>query len=348
MDNSVINGYKQIDFTKIYKAAVKHKRSYFIVLPIVFVLACFIILSVPRYYNCTVELAPEISSMSGSSLTDLASSFGIDVSRSSSQADAISPELYPQLMKSVDFKTSLFPIKVKTLDGKISTSYYNYLSKYQSFPWWTKIILSIKKMFASKDDLKRTSGKVNSFWMTRKQKTVCDAIDGKIKCVVDKKTYVISLTVEDQDPLVCATMADSVKVRLQSFITEYRTNKAKNDMEYIRQLYVKAKADYEKARQVYGAYSDANTDLILQSFKSKQEDLENDMQLKYNAYSTLATQLQNARAKVQERTPVFTTLQSASVPLKAAGPKRMIFVGIMTILAFIGITIYSSLKEKVF
>ena len=70
------------------------------------------------------------------------------------------------------------------------------------------------------------------------------------------------------------------------------------------------------------------------------QDMENDMQLKYNTYSTLNTQLQAAMAKVQENTPAFTTLTNATVPIKPAGPKRMIFVAFMLILATLGATVW--------
>ena len=64
------------------------------------------------------------------------------------------------------------------------------------------------------------------------------------------------------------------------------------------------------------------------------------MQLKYNTYSTLNTQLQAAKAKIQEKTPAFTLIQGASVPIKASEPKRMFFVLGMTFFAFIVISLY--------
>ena len=57
------------------------------------------------------------------------------------------------------------------------------------------------------------------------------------------------------------------------------------------------------------------------------------------------TQLQACKAKVQERTPAFTILQSASVPNKPAGPKRMIFVAAMLVLATIGCACYLFKKD---
>ncbi len=340
------NPVRQIDFVKISKAAMKRKRLYIYSLPAAFAIACFIILSVPRYYTCTVKLAPEMSSLNASSLNDIASSFGFDIGGASGSNDAIFPEMYPELMESVTFRTGLFPIDVHTADGEINTTYYDYLANKQKAPWWSVVKSKISRLFAEKQPA--GNGKVDPFRMTKRQKDVCDMIGDKIICDVDKKNSVISITVTDQDALICATMADSVRTRLQAFITEYRTNKAKIDYEYTKGLYAEAKKGYEKARQIYAAYADANTDLTLTSFKSKVDDLENEMQLKFNTYSSVSIQLQAARARVQERTPAFTTLQAASVPIKPAGPKRMIFVAAITLLTFVITTIYAAYKEDCF
>lgn len=154
--------------------------------------------------------------------------------------------------------------------------------------------------------------------------------------MVDKKNGVITIHTEAQDPLISKSLADSVSSKLQVFITNYRTQKARHDVEYYKALTAKTKADYEKARQLYGSYSDSNMDIVLESVRSKQADLENDMQLKFNAYTAMVTQLQAAEAKLRERTPAFTTLQGASVPIKPAKPRRMIFVLAITMLVFIG------------
>mgnify|MGYP001023865083 FL=1 len=79
---------------------------------------------------------------------------------------------------------------------------------------------------------------------------------------------------------------------------------------------------------------------MLQSYLSERDALENDMAMQYQAYSSMNTQLMAAQAKLQERTPAFTTLKSASVPAKPAGPKRMIFVAMMLFLTFVGVSIY--------
>ena len=177
--------------------------------------------------------------------------------------------------------------------------------------------------------------------LTEEESNIFGKIKDHISCQIDLKTRKITLSVEDQDPLVSATMAEQLRRKLQEFITRYRTSKSLRDLEYYTKLSRQAKAEYEKARQRYSSFSDANMDAILVSYNSKKDDLENEMQLKYNAYTALNTQMETARAKVQETTPAFTTIKEASVPLLPAGPKRMAFVAAMLILSWIVTAFYS-------
>ena len=342
-----------IDFGKLFKDLLKHKRLYYKVLPTAFVVAAIIALSLPNYYNCTVKLSPELSGSKGSSgLASLASSFGVNLgSAMGNSTEALFPTLYPDLMNSVDFKTSLFHVPV-TIEGNKekgeadrTVTYYNYLRDEQKAPWWSSIGPgAIIKLFFGKEE--EQEEKLDPFRLTKEQANIVKAIDQKVVCDVDKKTMVITTSVTDQDPVICATMADTVKTRLQNFITDYRTKKAKIDLEYNRKLFKEAKARYDKARQLYASFSDANQDIILESVRTKLTDLENEMQLQFNNYNSIAQQLQLAEAKVQEETPAFTTLQSATVPVKKAGPARSKMVLIFLFLAFLGTTVYILHKEN--
>jgi uncharacterized protein involved in exopolysaccharide biosynthesis len=60
----------------------------------------------------------------------------------------------------------------------------------------------------------------------------------------------------------------------------------------------------------------------------------------------MCTQLEAAKAKVLERTPVFTVIKGADVPIKPAGPKRMLFVAGMLLLTFIGTSAYILLDKR--
>jgi hypothetical protein len=344
------NQATSIDYRAVFSAMWKQRKKFYIVLPITFVLATFYIFCIPRYYSTDTKMAPEAeSSITGGTLGSIASSFGFDLSDMET-SDAITPMLYPDLMEDNGFVTGLFPIKITTQDGSLTTTYHDYLKNHQKEAWWSKMIYSLISLFPKKDEGgKGKQGEADPYILSKNEDDIAGAIRNNVKLSTDKKTGVITITVKAQDRLVCKTVADSVRGHLQQFISSYRTNKARTDLEYYKNLVAEAKRDYQKARQLYGSYSDANSDLVLESYRSKREDLENEMQLKFNAYSALNTQMQAAKAKVQERTPVFTLIKGAAMPIKPAGPKRMFFVLEMLILAFIGTGIHilnTILREK--
>ena len=322
-----------IDLRVVFKKIWSRRKLFYKVLPITFVLSCAIILCVPRYYTSSLSLAPEIGNSSGmgGALGSLASSFGLDFGAMET-TDAINPMLYPDLMEDNGFVTGLFDIHVKSVDGEINCSYYEYLTKHQKRAFWSYAIGWFKRLFTTKDQSGKKGGKFDPYMLSKKQDDVAALIRSFVTISIDKKTAVITIETKAQDALICKTVADSVKERLQIFITNYRTNKSRIDEQYYKKLVDEAKADYEKARRLYASYADANMEVMLESYKATQADLENDMQLKYNTYTTLMTQYQAAKAKVQERTPAFTLVKGAAVPIKPAGPKRMLFVIGMCIL----------------
>jgi len=356
-EQSVVKEEPSVDFGKIFKDLLKHKRLYFKVLPVVFVLAAIYTLSLPNYYNCEVKLSPEMSGRKSTagSLASLASSFGVNLGTSGLGTEALFPTLYPDLMNSVDFKTSLFPVPV-TIEGDKdkgekdrTMSYYDYLENEQKAPWWSaispfKLIAWVRSFFAAPEPVE--GAKVDPFRLTKEQTDIVKAINKNIVCDVDKKTMVITIDVTDQDPVICATMADTVKTRLQNFITDYRTSKARVDLEYNKRLYAETKARYDKARRLYAEFADANQDIILQTVRQRQVELENDMQIQYNAFTQVAAQLMAAEAKLQEETPAFTTLQSATVPVKKAGPARAKLCLVFLFLAFLATTAWILHKEE--
>ena len=333
-----------IDLGQIISQLWAKKKKFFKVWIVTFIIASGYIVSIPRYYSSEIKLAPEIdNSLSEGAIGSIASSFGFDLG-SMATTDAISPELYPELLGTNDFVCLLFPMTVENKDNTLRTNYYDYLDKHQKSAWWSFISNSIKSIFPKEKD-GGTQATLNPLNLTKRQSEIAEHVKNNIGCAIDRKTSMITITVIDQDPRICSTIADSIRLKLQEFIIEYRTKKARIDVEYYRNLVEKSREEYEQARLRFANYSDSHSSSVLESVNSKKNDLENDMQLKYTNYSAYNTQLQASLAKLQQRTPAFTLLQGASIPVKPAGPKRMIFVMGMLILASI-ITGISILWKK--
>ena len=291
--------------------------------------------SIPKEYESTVTLAPELNkgrSISGG-MAALAGMAGINLGGSSS-ADALSPELYPDIVKSVPFSVEMFDVKVTDKEGELNTTLYEYLKEEQKQAWWGYITAAPFKALGwvvstiKGEDEEEGDGSVDSFRLTKDQSKIIKAMGERIAVSVDKKTFVITITTTMQDPVIAATVTNAVMEKLQSYITEYRTNKARKDLEFTEKLYAENMETYHKAQQEYANYMDRNQNVSLRTAQTQQERLRNEMELAFNVYNQTAQQLQMAKAKVQEDTPVFTVVEAATVPLRAAKPsKAMILIG---------------------
>ena len=120
---------------------------------------------------------------------------------------------------------------------------------------------------------------------------------------------------------------------MQEYIIDYRTSKSKEDCLYLEKLFKERQQEYYVAQKKYADYMDSHDNIILQSVRTEQERVQNDMSLAYQVYSQVASQLQVARAKVQEEKPVFAVVEPAVVPLYPSGTSRKVYVLVFVFLS---------------
>lgn len=278
-----------------------------------------------KEYKADVVLAPETSGGANLSgiMGGLESYMGLSFGKGS--VDAIYPDLYPNIISSTTFLLDLFDIPV-VLKDSTTEIYYDHLEKNwkPSVLSYPNILLSkIISLFKEKKDIEKDA-ELNPFYLTPEQYKVCNIMRKQVQCVVDQRTSLITVSVTDVDALVAAAIADTVTSRLQKYITNYRTKKVRNDLEYVAKMYEQAQKEYLDIQKEYAKHADANMNVVKESQRIQLENLKNEMLLKSSLYSAMAQQLQVARQRLQERTPAFMTIQPAIVPLETTGITPMV------------------------
>ena len=302
------------------------------------VIGLIVAFSIPREYSTTVKLAPETTDkkMSGGGLSALASMAGLG-GATGGGVDAVYPLLYPDVVESVPFLTGLFNVEVTTKKDKETFTVEQYLEDETHGPWWGFVLglpSKIIGLFRSSDEVGE-GHTLDNFQLTQDESRLVKSLSERVTASVDQKTSVITISVMMQDPLVSAMLADTVVARLQEYITDYRTNKAKIDLEYAEKLNEEARANYYEAQQLYADYLDHNQGIAFRSAETVKERLQNEAQLAFSLYNQTAQQVQTAQAKVQEATPAYAVITPATVPIQPIKPKKaMILIG-FTFLAFV-------------
>ena len=324
--------YDEIDIMELLRKLFKDWKLILKWCGIAAVVGLVIAFSIPKEFTVNTKLTPEsVSKSGGGSLSSLASLAGINLG-SMSSADAVYPDLYPDIIASTPFVVELFPVQVDFQDKKenLSADYYTYLKEYTRSPWWSKVMGFPMKalgwfvgLFREKVEQVEGYATLDPRALTQEQAKIAGAIRESVSLSVDKKTSVISLSVTAQDPNVATRISEEVIDRLQTYVTNYRTEKSRQDLEYFEKLYDEAREAYFTAQQRYASYVDRNQGIILQRVKTEEERLQNEMNLNYQLYNACAQQLQTAKAKVQQETPVFTIINPPQVPLKRSNTSKL-------------------------
>ena len=99
---------------------------------------------------------------------------------------------------------------------------------------------------------------------------------------------------------------------------------------------VKEKIEKERIQQGY-----------LLQYQMEQDRLENEKDLAFGVYNQIASQLELAKAKVQEKTPVCVVMQPPYTPFMASSPKKLMMGILYVFLAFFGTAAWLVVKELI-
>lgn len=315
------------------------------------ILSIIVAFSIPKQYTSTVVMAPESSSGTSVSggLGALASMAGFNLGGLSGSEDALYPELYPQIVSSTPFLCDVMNLQVETINGELKTSVYDYLVNHQKSPWWSKMIAApfkwIKRLTGGEKKEDIIPLDAEEMTLSRRQYLTLKSLDDLISVSVDKGNFVITLSVTMQDPKIASYVATVVSENLQEYIGKYRSAKARKDLAYTEKLYTEAQEKYYKAQQAYATYADQHQGVVKMQYQIEQDRLSNEQNLAFNVYNQIAQQLEMARAKVAESTPVCVVMQPAIVPVKASSPKKMMMGLLYVFLAFFGTAAWYIVKE---
>ena len=344
----------EIDLMDLLRKVIGIRKKIYKVAGIGLIIGIIVAISIPKQYTVEVTLSPEMGNNKGGGLSGLAASFlGSGVSMGDG-TDALNASLSADIVSSTPFLLELSNMKVP-VSGSEEISLSSYLDE-ESSPWWSyvigfpgMVIGGVKSLFIEDEDEsifldKASQGTIE---LSKKESQKIESLKKKIVASVDKKTSMTSVTATFQDSKVAAVVADSVVKKLQEYIIDYRTSKSKEDCLYLEKLFKERQQEYYVAQKKYADYMDSHDNIILQSVRTEQERLQNDMSLAYQVYSQVASQLQVARAKVQEEKPVFAVVEPAVVPLYPSGTSRKVYVLVFVFLS-VCIVIFWNLFGKDF
>jgi len=293
----------------------------------------------PKEYTATTVMVPQMGNDSQSKLgglSGLAALAGISMDNMNQGSD-LSPLVYPQIIGSIPFQLELMNTPLNFENHSMPISFFEYSIKYST----GSVLGSIKKytiglpgvlINAIKGKSKKLSLPGDStkqpIHLTEDQVTVQKALDAMVSLDLNPKEGYITLTVKMPEALAAAQLAQKAQSLMQSYITEFKIQKAKANLDFIQGRYDETKAEFEKAQVSLAVINDRNKNFTSGLPRIETDRIQTKYTITFSVFQELAKQLEQAKIQVKKETPVFTVVQPVIVPTEKSKPKKSMIVAI--------------------
>lgn len=280
----------------------------------------------PVSYKSQLVILPEAGSGSGGlgSLAGLARLGGIS---NQDNLGSIPPDLYPTILHSMPFALYMAKQPVIDMNNKSYPSLEKFLNKGES-----------PDSISGSQVAKQVSHQIGKdiLSLSRDEEKTAGKILGLINTTYEVKNGVIIIDAEMSDPVVAALSVEIASNYLIKYISEYRTGKATQQVEFLGQRAQEAKKREHDAEYALQSYRDRNRSAFLNVARIEEQRLQADYTLAQSLYGDIARRWEDAKLKVKQDQPVIKILEPAKVPHATSKPRRLV---IALISGIVGATI---------
>ncbi|WP_234571650.1 Wzz/FepE/Etk N-terminal domain-containing protein [Rhodohalobacter sp. 614A] len=158
----------------------------------------------------------------------------------------------------------------------------------------------------------------------------------KLRISLSSAGGIMEITTTFPDPKAAALVNAKLIQYIQDYITDYRIQKAQQNLDNTLERYDEAKERYEEAQYELAQYRDENLNVSSQTASLEENRLQNETSLRGSIYNSVAQEVEQARMILQQQIPVFNPLEKPNVPpypSSGSSPLLMVFAGVLGLFA---------------
>jgi len=339
----------EIDLLALFKTIWDGRKIIILSVIIGCVIGVFVAVMSPKEYTASTVMVPQLGGESPKlgGLGGLAALAGINLDMNNGAE--LSPLIYPQIVGSVPFQLELMNSPLHFSEFAQPISLFEYFTKYnkpsvlgliQKYTLGLPGVIITAIKGKTKEIIFPLDSTNQPIQLTNDQYVVKKALAGLISLELNPKEGYITLTGNLPEALAAAQMTQKAQELLQRYITEFKIEKAKANLNFIQERYNETKTEFEKAQLSLALVNDRNKDFTSGLPRIEIDRIQTKYTISFGVYQELAKQLEQAKIQVKKETPVFTIVEPVSIPSEKTKPKKPMIIAIWLFLgAILGIGI---------
>lgn len=326
------------------------KRKFILRLTAGFLLiGLFIAFLSPVEYTASCTVVPQSGENKSGGLGGVAAMMGVNLGTTMMSEGTLSPEIYPEIVKSVPFTLEIMqtPLVTEKSNGKPVTLYEYYTDKqYQN----KNVLGSIKKYtlglpglilgsFRKENTIEgfaRSTDSVAVYSLNKEEKNVYEAIQSSMQVSTNPEEGYVSISYSFPEAKPAAEITNQLYRTLEKYVASFKSEKLEDNLQFVEESYETARKDFLQAQSRLAAFQDANRALATATARATERRLQSEFDIAFSVYNELAKQREQARIAVKENQTILTLVNPAVVPHEKSAPRRSI---ILIVFLFLGIVV---------
>lgn len=277
---------------------------------------------------------------------------------------------YPEIIASVEFQRELLSREVELINSGRTITLFDFFTDLYEQPFRTRVYSTIRRntiglparfflfitnLFKSQevpqmrvlnqqadgDAANDSLGAIHAIQMDRfliispEFESATDEVVSRVK--VDYGTLTIEVKTMMPDPMAAVQLNAYVADMVQEYLINYRVQKARENLVFMENLYDESEERYERTSRALAIYEDSNKGDMSAVADLERERLRERKNLAFTLYTSVAGRLEEARSRVNEDTPIYTSFQEPIFPTTPQGSNLMILPASIIVGVFLGI-----------
>lgn len=187
---------------------------------------------------------------------------------------------------------------------------------------------TIGKLLAGEPIASLSTDKDNSdfLFVTEEEAEILKHLSKLISVKVDRVSGIMTISATTTDPFLSAQIINVAIHFLTENVQALYTQKAKENVKFIRQRFDEAAQELEEAEEELAQFIDRNRDPETANLRTAMERLQRQVSFKTQLYSELQSQLTTEEIDLQRNLPVITLLERPMPPIHPSRPSRKVIV----------------------
>lgn len=282
-------------------------------------------------FDASAKIVPYRNAQGSSGLSGLAGLAGIRLPAGMGEP-TVTADLMPEIAKTIDFRTEVASRELALAKGRRASFavYFDSIYEPSLVEYLRRFTIGLPGISVAWLRARLTSGDAGDSTISSGIPTLSveeaerlARLSERLRVSIDKRNGILTVSARMPEPVAAAALVNEATSVLTEVAIRIESNKASDQLRFAEEQLAAARLRFSAAQREYATYQSRNRGVLDPLLRIEDVRLQAEQTLAASVVEQLAREVEQARLRRAQDTPVFTVIQTPHVPARRSAPNRV-------------------------